>query len=171
MTYTLHIEFLKILHKEPMCFLHEDLNLSCLVMRWSTVMLSLVFHYPELKALREKLHSRDSVGCYIAVGAEGGDEVSPKTIPSFNFFVLKEMFELRVWNCCVVCSDKRRAKTLAASERFDPGHQHVKTNLSHRLQNKEYPTEDLAKTHGKKTRDVLNTQQPPVVSADCVKTL
>lgn len=118
-----------------MCFPHEDLNLSCLVMRWSTAMLSLVFHYPELSALREKLHSRDSVRCYIAVRVGGGDEVSPKTIPSFNFFVLKEMFELRVWNCCIVCSDKRRAKALAASERFDLGHQHVKTNLSHRLQN------------------------------------
>lgn len=135
------------------------------------MMLSLVFHYPELEALREKLHSRDSGGCYIAVGVGGGDEVSRKTIPSFNFFVLKEMFELRVWNCCMVCSDKRRAKALAASERFDPGHQHVKTNLSHRLQNKEYPTEDLAKTHGKKTPGVFNLHQPPVVSAHCVKML
>lgn len=98
-----------------------------------------------------------------------------KTIPSFLFFVLKEMFELRVWNCCIVCSDKRRAEALAASERFDPGHQSVKTDSSHRLQKKEYLTEDLtedlAQTHGRKTPGVFDLHQPPVVSVHCVKML
>lgn len=55
-------------------------------------MLSLVFHCPGLFALREKLHSRDTVGCYIA----DGDEVSLQAISSFSLFVFEEMFELRV---------------------------------------------------------------------------
>lgn len=109
------------------------------------------------------------MGVTLQSGWGGGDEVSLKTIPSFNLFVLKEMLELRVWNCCTVCSDKRRAKALAASERFDPGHQHVKTDLSRRLPKKLYPSEDLAKTLGKTTPGVFKLHQSAVVSAHYLK--